>query len=277
MRVPYVLAVAAALAACNSEPQEPNAPKLPATAAAITYDGAAAVAPAAQVAHGKRLSLVLGCTGCHGDDLRGAPFREEPGFGSLHAPNLPLRLARYSDAELDKTLREGRRPDGSEMWVMPSEMYAHLSKPDSAALIAYLRTLPPGGKDTPPPRIEDGWRDATATGKFLSSPAYVADNKANPPFDAGSAHSRARMIAMTACTDCHAPNLDGFEGDTPSLDLVGAYSFGQFAKLMRTGSPPGGRELRMMSGVARERFSKLTDREVAELYAYLKARADRPQ
>jgi cytochrome c553 len=241
------------------------------------YDGANSTQANARIAHGKRLSLVLGCTGCHGDDLRGAPFRVEPGFGSLYASNLTLRIPRYSDAQLKQTLRDGRRPDGSELWIMPSEMYVHLSEPDTDALTAYLRTLAPGGKDTPLPKIEAGWRAATASGKFLSSPVYVADNLKKPPFDAGPDHSQGRMIAMTACTECHAPNLEGFEGDTPNLDLVGAYSAEQFASLMRTGKPAADKKLRLMSEVARARFSKLTDREVSELYAYLNARAQRPQ
>jgi cytochrome c553 len=262
------------LAACGSPPaaEEPES-----GAPLAAYDGAELTQANARIAHGKRLSLVLGCTGCHGTDLQGAPFRVEPGFGSLHASNLTQRLPHYSDAQLKKTLRDGRRPDGSELWIMPAEMYVHLSDPDTDALIAYLRTLPPGGKDTPLPKIEAGWRAATASGKFLSSPAYVADNLKKPPFDAGSAHSRGRMIAMTACTECHAPTLEGFEGDTPSLDLVGAYSAVQFASLMRTGKPATDKKLRMMSEVARSRFSQLTDTEVSELYAYLNARAQRRQ
>jgi cytochrome c553 len=263
-----------AVAGCGSPPA---ADEVQESAAPLTYDGAIVTQAHASVAHGRRLSLVLGCVGCHGDGLRGEKFREEKGFGSLYASNLTGRVPRYTDAQLEKTLRSGRRPDGSELWVMPSEMYVHLSKPDMDGLIAYLRTLAPAGKETPLPRIEAGWRAATASGKFLSSPAYLADNLKNPPYDAGPVHSRARMIAMTACTECHAPKLEGFENDTPNLDLVGAYSAEQFATLMRTGKPVSGKELRMMSGVARQRFSQLTDREVAELYAYLKARAERPQ
>jgi cytochrome c553 len=263
-----------ALAGCGSPPASEKQQE---AAPLLAYDGASATQANAQVEHGERLSLVLGCVGCHGDQLRGESFREAKGFGSLYASNLTMRVPRYTDAQLKKTLRSGRRPDGSDLWVMPSEMYAHLSEPDMDGLIAYLRTLKPGGKDTPPPRIEAGWRAETAKGKFLPSAAYVADNLKNPPYSAGPTHSRARMIAMTACTECHAPKLEGFPNDTPNLDLVGAYSPEQFATLMRTGKPVSGKELRMMSGVARQRFSKLTDQEVSELYAYLKARAERPQ
>jgi cytochrome c553 len=70
----------------------PSAEEPDTAAPLVAYDGATVTQASAQVDHGKRLSLVLGCTGCHGDDLRGAPFRNEPGFGSLHASNLTLRL-----------------------------------------------------------------------------------------------------------------------------------------------------------------------------------------
>jgi cytochrome c553 len=277
MRIVILVAVTAVLAACGQSKQAPDQPELAATPAALNYDGADGDARAS-VEHGKRLTLVLGCTSCHGKDLRGDLFREEANFGRLHAPNLPLRIARYSNAQLEATLRGGRRPDGSELWMMPAEMYTHLGKRDMAALIAYLRSVPPGGEDKPPLVMKAGWRAATASGKFLAAPAYVADNLKKPPFDAGPAHARGRMITMTACSECHGPNLEGFEGDTaPNLDIAGAYSPEQFTTLMRTGKPASGKELKMMGGVARVRFSKLTDQEVAELYAYLKARAERPQ
>lgn len=43
---------------------------------------------------------------------------------------------------------------------------------------------------------------------------------------------------------------------------------------MATGEPPGDRELGLMKGVAVNRFSHLTDREVADLYAYLRHRIE---
>ena len=115
-----------------------------------------------------------------------------------------------------------------------------------------------------------------ANGKYKPAAGYIAEEKNIAPVDLGPQHKRGRMVAMTACTECHAAQLEGRDGDTPNLDIVGAYNAQQFATLMRTGKPVGGRELRMMSGVARGRFVHFTDREVADLYAYLKARVDRP-
>lgn len=274
MRMMIVAMAMLGLAACDPQPERPQAVARPAV---LAYDGASAKDPAALVAHGERLSRVLGCRGCHGDDLQGRKFADEPGFGIIHASNLTLALQGWDPAGIERALRQGRRPDGSALWSMPSEMYTHLSAPDMTALVAYLKSLPPAGKAMPPKRIEAGWRAEVASGKYNSAPGYIAAEKGIAPIDLGPAHARARMVAMTACTECHAARLEGRDGDTPNLDIVGAYSAAQFATLMRTGEPVGGRELRMMSDVARGRFAHFTDREIAELYAYLRARAERPQ
>lgn len=275
MRLTMMLLALASLSACHDQSSEAS-PIVPAIVA-ITYDGAGATERAALLAHGERLTKVLGCRGCHGKQLQGELFADEPGFGAIHASNLTVALQRYDSAGIEAALREGRRPDGSELWTMPSEMYTHLGQADMAALVAYLRSLAAVGKATPPKRVDEGWRAEVANGKYKSAPGYIAEEKGVAPADLGPPHARARMIAMTACTECHAARLEGRGGDTPDLDIAGAYSAEQFATLMRTGKPVRGKELRMMSGVARGRFAHLTDREVAELYAYLKARADRPQ
>ena len=275
MRIVMIALAAAGVSACDRKPHD--SPKVTPAPVVLAYDGAIANDPAALVKHGARLSKVLGCRGCHGDTLQGEKFADEPGFGAIHAPNLTLAMQTYDAAAIEGALREGRRPDGSEMWAMPSEMYTHLTAPDMAALVAYLKSLKPAGKVMPPKRIEAGWRAEIASGKYKAAPGYIAEEKGIAPIDLGPKHARARMIAMTACTECHAAKLEGSDDDTPNLDIVGSYDADQFATLMRTGKPVGGRELRMMSGVARGRFAHFTDREVAGLHAYLKARAERPQ
>jgi hypothetical protein len=44
---------------------------------------------------------------------------------------------------------------------------------------------------------------------------------------------------------------------------------------MRTGRPPDGRDLGLMTTVGKNDFSHLTDAEIDALYAYLTARAKR--
>ena len=57
--------------------------------------------------------------------------------------------------------------------------------------------------------------------------------------------------------------------------MAGSYDLPAFTKLMHTGLPPSGRELKMMTGVSRKAFSHFTDEEIAALHSYLVERARR--
>ncbi|MCA8884847.1 MAG: c-type cytochrome [Rhodobacteraceae bacterium] len=97
------------------------------------------------------------CMECHtpfgpqgpmiGTDLGRGGFRFEGPWGVSVAPNLTTHedgLASYSDAELEQMIVEGVRPDGSPMLPpMPYGYFAKMTEDDLAALILYLRTLPP--------------------------------------------------------------------------------------------------------------------------------------
>lgn len=55
----------------------------------------------------------------------------------------------------------------------------------------------------------------------------------------------------------------------PTLRIVAAYSPEEFSTLMKTGKPVGDRELSLMGGVSRWRYSRLTDNEIKAVYDYL--------
>lgn len=271
MRNLWMLLALAGVSACNKASPD----RTSVTQTALTYDGASAKHRAALIAHGERLSRVLGCRGCHGEKLQGELFDDNE-LGTLWASNISLLLPKLDDAALRNILQKGVRPDGSEVWVMPSEMYRYLSDPDRDALIAYLRTVPPGGKPTPRPTFREAGRKLIASGELKTAAAYIREEQDIAPFDAGAAYSKGRMITMTACTECHGAKLEGTPGDTPDLDIAAAYSDAQFATLMRTGKPSPDRKLQLMDQVAIGRFSHFTDAEVSALHDYLKARANRP-
>ena len=93
-----------------------------------------------------------------------------------------------------------------------------------------------------------------------------------PPEARGEEAIFGRYLARTTCSHCHGADLRGGsnpEFTSPSLKVVAAYSAESFAKLLRTGVPPGERKLATMGAVAREHFSLLTDPEIAALYNYL--------
>lgn len=267
----WLLAVLVGLcAACGSPRSAEQSPV--AEAPVVAFEGGDAEGAAARIAHGRRLARVLGCSGCHGRDLQGKPFYE------FHASNLTRDAAKYDDTQLERLLREGRRIDGRELWAMPSEIFQHLSGPDMAALIAFLRSLEPAGRPTPPlPRFDAKLRAEVKAGRLRPAAEWVKLFRARTPADLGPAHALGRYITMVTCAECHNARLDGHEGDTPDLVVAGPYSRTEFEALIRKGAPNGPRKLRLMADVARGRFSQLTASEVDALYAYLKARAERPQ
>jgi cytochrome c553 len=260
------------LAACDRAPPPPPAPL-------TGFEQPATTDQAALRRHGERLAQVLGCRGCHGDDFTGEDW-SDPGFSTQHSSNLTRAMARYSDTQFIRIVREGRRPDGSALWEMPSAIFAHVSNGDLRAVAAYLRTLPAAGVDHPQLVIHARGRRAVAAGEWRSSPDQVEDERGRGPARLDGRHEAARYMVRATCGECHGVTLAGrasARGQVPDLIVAAGYTREQFRHLMRTGEAPGGRRLRLMDQVARGRFAYLTPREVDAIHDYLIARAARPQ
>jgi mono/diheme cytochrome c family protein len=247
-----------------------------------THEGAAeklAPATAAQLADADRQLNILGCYSCHGAGLRGKLMFSEPNVADVYAPNLTLVAARANDQQLARAIRQGIGADGRALFVMPSAQYSRLDDAEVAALIAAIRALPVGGKQTPPVAMGPIGRFAVATGKFPSQPKQVERYKANMPADLGEQFARGRKLAMSTCAECHGPSFNGGEPKpglkAPDLVVAGAYDLPGFRRLMRTGVASGNRKLGLMAEVARDDFSHFTDEEIAAIHNYLKERADR--
>jgi mono/diheme cytochrome c family protein len=121
-------------------------------------DSVAAVPRAVSVEYGAYLAgPVAHCMECHTPmgpqgplvqtNLGQGGFEFHGPWGTSVAQNLtssPDGLAGYSDAELAAMITQGKRPDGSAM--LPPMPYGHLAAmtpDDLAAVILYLRSLPP--------------------------------------------------------------------------------------------------------------------------------------
>lgn len=236
---------------------------------------------ASPAARGERLGQVLGCTGCHGKDLTGQSWSDDPEIAILFTSNLTRAVPRYADADLAKTIRFGARPDGSPLWLMPSHIFTDLSDPDMAALIAWLRTVKPAGKDHPRIAIGPEGRRMIERGEVRPEPDEVRSNRSKGPPPLDGRHEWARYMVRATCTECHGIALEGKQEPTdgpgtPDLIIAGGYSRDEFRRLLRTGEPTGGRTLALMAEASQGRFAHLTDREVDAIYDYLKARAERP-
>jgi mono/diheme cytochrome c family protein len=272
-----MLLAAASLAGCDSKAEQAP-PKVEAKPVLIAYDGAGATDPAAILRHGERMATMLGCAGCHGDNLQGRNVTaDDPQYGDMNAPNITLLLDKYDDPALDKAIRHGIPLDSREFWFMPSEAFQYVSDADYAALAAYLRTVKPAGKQMPPIRKGPGFLADVEKGAIANSAGMRIRFRQSQPVDLGPKHALGRYIAMTTCTECHNSELQGFDGFSPNLDIAGSYSNEELTRLLTTGEGKVKKDLGLMTETAKHRFSRLTPRERAAVVAYIKARVDRPQ
>lgn len=228
------------------------------------------------VQKGERVAVLLGCAGCHGKSLLGKLWADEPAFGVLYSSNLTRALPHYTDAQLEHAIREGVRYDGSPLWEMPSDAFLPLSAPDMLALIAYLRSVPPGGEEHPRMVLGPEGEKEIRAGTFAPAPKAVKKARNVAPVFAGEQHAWGRYLVHAVCGECHGPDLRGNpnpETFRPDLIAAASYPLPDFRTLLKTGQPTGNRTLDLMAKVSKSRFSRLTENEVNAMHAYLVARA----
>ena len=277
MRSTMLLLAIAGLSACGSRSDSST----PAAKAALTFDGATGDRTAL-LAHGERLSHVLGCRGCHTETLEGHWFNDDaPELGKLYASNLTRVIPTMTDAQLTTLLRTGVHPTRGDLWIMPSEVFQRLSDADMKALIAHLRTVKPSGAPTPPPTFTDKATAMIATGELKPVAAYLAEYRSKLPVDVGGQHAFGRYIAGATCAECHGPDLKGLADfgpgiSTPDLDIAGSYTDAELTTLLTIGKGKGKPDLGLMSEVGKGHFSYLTTNERAAVNGYLNARVNRP-
>ena len=231
------------------------------------------------IIEGRRLAIIHGCFGgCHGKQAEGAVMFDEPMIARFVAPNLTAAVRRYSDAELAVIIRNGVRPGGRSMFVMPSEVFVGLTDEDLGRIVAFLKSLP--AVEGPGPSVSLGplGRVGLAVGQFKLVAQLLAET-VPPPEATNEQAAYGRHLARTICAQCHGTALRGDSNPaftSPTLQVAAAYSPEEFAQLLRTGVPLGGRKLGEMGTWARNNLSHLTDGEIAALYSYLHSMPEAP-
>jgi len=249
--------------------------KISAEQAPLSYEGADYRTAAEKIVLGKRLTIVLDCTGCHGANLQGKNMADKPEDGAMYSPNITLKVPTYSDSELDRLIRHGVPKDGREFWFMQVESYQFLSDADFAALTAYLRSLRPAGKPLPAFKFNRVEYKDVEQGLMGDAQAQIRKYRDRQPVDLGPQHAWGRYIVKTTCTACHNNALQGWKNFTPDLDIAGTYSQTELTRLLTTGEGKTKKDLGTMSGMGRDHFSHLTQREREAVVDYILARANR--
>ncbi len=255
-----------------------NAPEVVTKPVTVTMDETA-------VARGKYLvNVVSECRECHGDRLQGSSFFDGEIGIYLAAPNLTSGKggigATYTDADWERAIRHGIGGDNRVLAIMPSNYFAHYSDADMAAIIAYLKTVPPVGSDFGPRRI--GF-PGSIMGGIMGFNDFTRINGidhakvgADVPVEGVTPEYGQYLVNIAACSECHAANLAGVVGNdgpppgpnlTPGGEL-GSWTETDFINTIRTGQTPSGRQLDAEQ-MPWANFSQMSDTELQAIWAYL--------
>jgi mono/diheme cytochrome c family protein len=228
---------------------------------------------------GERLATVRGCFWCHGASLEGQQYFADAAKGLIVvAPDLTRKVREYSTDEFARAVRHGVKPDGTSLQpAMPAFAYYNMSNEDMALIIAYIHSLPEqNGLAGEFRLLPVGWLRWTL-GQLPPNVATLINHTAPRPDPAlaGPAVLRGRYLAESICTECHGDTGRIRVPGTPDLEISAAYSYEDFVRLMRTGTPMDDRKIDYhMVDAGKYRYVRLTDDEVDALYAYFQSMLD---
>jgi mono/diheme cytochrome c family protein len=269
--------------------------------AALAMAGSALGQGGAVLERGRYLVEVTGaCGNCHtpmgpqgpvpGQHLAGGTVFDEPPFRAV-APNITpdpeTGIGRWTDAQLARAIREGKRPDGTTIGPpMPMGLYRGLSDADLAAMVAYLRTVP-------------AVRNATERSVYrIPLPDAYGPPVASVPPPADTAVARGAYLAgpVAHCVECHTPMVNGqndfsrtgaggmeFRGPwgvsvaaniTPHANGLGAWTDAQIIRAVTQGVSASGRPL--APPMAFWAYKEMSERDLSDLIAYLRSLPPQP-
>jgi mono/diheme cytochrome c family protein len=164
-----------------------------------------------RLARGRYLvEVVAFCGACHttrgpqgqliaGMEQAGGRVFEERGFRAV-APNITpdpeTGIGRWTDAQVADAIRNGRRPDGSLIGPpMPVESYRGISDRDLAAMVAYLRSIPP---------VRHAVMERSRYPFALAPHGPPVTSVPEPPADDAVGRGEYIAVALAHCMDCHS-------------------------------------------------------------------------
>jgi len=258
---------------------------------------------AAIIAKGEYLARAGDCIACHtnpGGALFAGGFAMPTPFGTIYSTNVtPDHETGIGDWTADQfygVMHTGRFPDGGLLYpAMPYAFYTKVTRADSDAIFAYLRSVPPVHQPDRPHDLRFpynnrqlilGWRTLFFTeGEYRPDPSKSAEWNRGAYLVQGLGH----------CSMCHTPinalggssESQAFEGGlipmqnwyAPSLTSnkeagLGDWSIEEITALLRTGVSHRGAVYGPMAEVTYDSLQYLNDADVRSMAVYLKSLAE---
>jgi cytochrome c553 len=212
------------------------------------------------IARGRHISIVWGCTKCHGENLSGTLMADDPILGTIPASNLTYGnggIARsYTDVDWVRAIRHGVKPD-SKVEIFMYDYYSTLSDQDLGDLIAYLKQIQPVDSEYPAIHIGPLIAIAPAVGLFKPAAELIDHDtiRATKPV-AGATIEYGRYLSAI-CTECHGGGI---------ANAVKNWKQEDFIRTFNTGVLPDGKKL--SPTMSSKTFSEMNDTELAALWLY---------
>jgi len=166
---------------------------------------------------GKRIFQYRGCEACHGEQLEGLVYLDNPAIGQVITPNLTTGDggigAQRTEEDLLRSIRHGVRPDGTPLLFMPSTEFYYLSDKDMSGAIAYIRSVPPVDNEMPASELSTTGRIVmNITKEITFLPAELIPHDAPRPTapEPGITPEYGEYLSLS-CMVCHGPTLSGGE------------------------------------------------------------------
>jgi mono/diheme cytochrome c family protein len=251
----------------------------------VPVDPLAYVSDEASLTRGKYLFMSRGCAECHGENGSGHVVIDEGGM-FITSPNITAGpgsvVANYYEVDWVRTIRHGIKPDKHPVILMPSGDYNQLTNADLAALVAYVRSLPPVAGEGAVIRLPLIVKALYAVGQ-IKDDAETIDHTRPPPNPIAEAVTpESGAYVANICIGCHGAGLSGgtIPGTPPDWPPAANLTPGngsalarydtpnKFVTMMRTGKRPDGSDVSTVMPFAT--LKNLNDTELGALYAYLK-------
>jgi len=240
------------------------------------------------LAEGKRIFQHRGCEACHGEQLQGLVYLDNPAIGEVITPNLTTGQGglgtQRTDADLIRSIRHGVRPDGTPLLFMPSTEFYFLSDTDLGRVIAYIRNVPPIDNEMPPSKLSlTGRIVMNVTQEITFLPAELIPHDEPPPVapEPGITPEYGEYLSYS-CKVCHGLTLGGgeipgFPSEWPSAPNLTSGKGGRlptwgtegFIEIIRTGQKHG----RSISPdyMPWKSYRHMSDDELRAVYVYLQS------
>jgi mono/diheme cytochrome c family protein len=186
--------------------------------AALTLVALLATASAAagqdreQIARGKYVfGAAAGCA-CHTapkEPLNSGARKYDGPFGTVYSSNITpdptTGIGKWTDEQIITAIRSGRRPNGERLIpVHPYTVFNGMAERDLKDVVAYLRSVPPVNKPTPPKKITVPLFESVFLPAWLATFAPRETPPATAP-TSGLARGEYLVRAVGHCGECHTP------------------------------------------------------------------------